>query len=130
MSAGREPRIGLDAGLLLLRLGVALIFILLFALKQSAGKEVFAYHPGRVAPLVALSLGALLVTCGWLTRPAAALMALAWAWAAYSGLHAGQHWFALPVRAALFVFLFAALALTGPGRYSLDGLRKGKASSL
>jgi hypothetical protein len=57
-----------DSGLLALRIGVGLSFVLLFALKQSQGASVFIYHPGRVWPLLTLSLGALLVVFGFHTR--------------------------------------------------------------
>jgi uncharacterized membrane protein YphA (DoxX/SURF4 family) len=113
-----EPAI--DAGLLTLRIGLGISFVFLFALKQSDSAEVFIRHPGRVWPLAALAIGALLVTFGFLARIAAGLSAMGWAWALYSGLQAGEVWYNLPVRAALFVIVFAALALTGPGRFSID----------
>ena len=105
---------------MVLRLGGAACFVLLFALPAAESALVFPYHPGRRWPLVLLSIGALLVTLGAWTRTSAALVALAWAWALYSGLHLGQGWFALPVRDVEFLILFAALALTGPGKYSIQ----------
>jgi uncharacterized membrane protein YphA (DoxX/SURF4 family) len=112
----------LDTGLLTLRVGAGLSFILLFGLRQSQGASVFIYHPGRVWPLVALSFGALLVVSGFHARLAAGAVALAWAWAVYSGLRGGAEWFALPTRAFLYFLLFTALALTGPGKFSLEHL--------
>jgi uncharacterized membrane protein YphA (DoxX/SURF4 family) len=112
------PRI--NAGLLTLRVGIAISFILLYALPQSQSAEVFSYNPGRYWPLVALSFGAALVSLGVATRLLSACLALSWAWAAYIELEAGQRWGALPVRATLFLILFATLALTGAGKFSVD----------
>jgi uncharacterized membrane protein YphA (DoxX/SURF4 family) len=112
----------LDAGLFALRIGAGVSFVLLFGLKQSQGASVFIYHPGRIWPLLALSFGALFVAIGFRTRLPAGAMALAWGWAVYSGLRGGAEWFALPTRAFLYFILFAALVLTGPGRFSLDHL--------
>jgi uncharacterized membrane protein YphA (DoxX/SURF4 family) len=112
----------LDAGFFALRIGAGVSFVLLFGLKQSQGASVFINHPGRVWPLLALSFGALLVAIGFRTRLAAGAVALAWAWAVYSGLRGGVEWFVLPTRAFLYFMLFAALALTGPGKFSLDHL--------
>ena len=108
------PRI--DTGLLILRIGIAISSILLYALPQSQSAEVFSRH----WPLVVLSLGAALVSLGVATRLLSACLALSWAWAAYIELEAGQRWEALPIRAILFVFLFATLALTGGGKFSVD----------
>ncbi len=112
-----------DAGLLILRVGLGICFILLFALKQSDGAAVFVNHPGRLWPLVALSVGALLVTLGFFARAPAVFMVFSWAWAMYSGLQGGQQFVSLPYRSILFLIAFAALALTGPGRFSLDERR-------
>jgi len=112
------PRI--DAGLLTLRVGIAISFILLYALPQAQSAEVFGYHPGRYWPLVALSFGAAAVLLGVATRLVSACLALSWAWAAYIELASGQRWESLPVRAVLFLILFATLALTGAGRFSVD----------
>lgn len=114
------PALRIALGLLVLRLGIGLSFILLFILKQSDAPRIFALHPGRVLPLLFLSLAALLVVVGFVTELAGSVSALAWAWAMYSGLHAGLQWYGLPVRAALYVILFTALSITGPGIFSLD----------
>jgi hypothetical protein len=95
-------------------------FILLYALPQSQSAEVLGYHSGHYSPLVALSFGAAAVSLGVATRLLSACLALSWAWAAYVELAAGQRWESLPVRAVLFFILFAVLALTGAGRYSVD----------
>jgi uncharacterized membrane protein YphA (DoxX/SURF4 family) len=113
-----DPRF--DVGLLALRIGLGLSFVLLFALKQAEGTRVFAFMPGRLWPLAGLSILAFSVVCGFWTELASALSALAWLWALYSGLQAGEQWYGLPVRAILYVILFAALAITGPGKFSLD----------
>jgi putative oxidoreductase len=118
-SAGQSNR-RIDAGLLTLRIGVGLSFVLLFALRQSQGAQIFARHPGHLAPLILLSTGALMITCGLWTRPAALALALTWAWALLSGLEAGQDWYSLPYRAAVYLLLFAALLFTGSGKFSID----------
>ena len=112
------PRI--DAGLLTLRVGVAISFILLYALPQSQSAEVFGHHPVSYWPLVALSFGAAAVSLGVATRLVSVCLALSWACAAYVELEAGQRWESLPIRAVLFLILFATLALTGAGRFSVD----------
>lgn len=112
-----------DAGLLILRVGLGICFILLLALKQSNAAAVFVSHPGRLWPLVALSAGALFVVIGFFTRVTAIVMAFSWVWAMYSGLHGGQRFVSLPYRSILFLIVFATLALTGPGRFSLDERR-------
>ena len=114
----------IDAALLALRVGVGISVLLLFALKQSEASKVFDGHSSSLALLVILATAALCVTAGFLTRWAAAISLLAWLGAALLELHAGADWFVQPVRSAEFAFLFAALALTGPGKYSLDRRHK------
>jgi uncharacterized membrane protein YphA (DoxX/SURF4 family) len=64
------------------------------------------------------SIGALLIACGFLTRPAAAVAALGMAVAMYVSLRLGEE----PLRAMLYSIIFATLVLTGPGRFSMDYL--------
>jgi uncharacterized membrane protein YphA (DoxX/SURF4 family) len=110
----------IDAGLLILRVGIGLSFIFLFGLKQSEASKIFIDLPGRSWPLVLLSIAAFAVVCGFFSRLAATLSASMWALAMYSALRVGVEWFILPIRSAEFVVLFTALAATGPGKYSLD----------
>jgi uncharacterized membrane protein YphA (DoxX/SURF4 family) len=119
MAAGMLSR-RIDTGLLLLRVGVGISCVLLFALKQSEGANIFLYHPGRLWPLVALALGTTMVTFGFLTRPVACALAVSWLWALYSGLHLGQAEFSEPMRSALFSISLFTLFLSGPGRFSID----------
>ena len=109
-----------DAGLLALRLGVGTVFVLLSVLRHGEGGTVFIFHPGRAWPLIALGAGAALVTLGFQTRVVSTCIALAWAWALGTGLYLGQTFYLFPVRAVLFVIVFAALAFTGAGRFSVD----------
>jgi uncharacterized membrane protein YphA (DoxX/SURF4 family) len=118
MSNADKTRV--DAGLLLLRIGVGANFLLLFLLKQAEASAVFALHPSRTWPLLALASGAVLVTVGFLTRVAAAAMTLSWTWALATGLYLGQPFYLFPVRAVLFIIIFATLAFTGAGRFSVD----------
>jgi uncharacterized membrane protein YphA (DoxX/SURF4 family) len=70
------------------------------------------------------SIGAFLVACGFLARLAAASLALGMAGALYTSVRLGEDW----LRAALYLIIFAALSLTGPGKFSLDHLLKRKKS--
>jgi uncharacterized membrane protein YphA (DoxX/SURF4 family) len=106
--------------MLIIRIGIGLSFVLLFALKQSEAAKTLATQPGRMWTFVALSIGTVLVVCGLFTRLAAALAAIGWAWAMGTELRAGAEWFVLPVRAAEYMILFTALGITGAGKYSLD----------
>ena len=81
MAAKDIPAAHLDSGLLVLRIGAGVSFVLLFALKQSQGANIFVYHPSRAWPLIALSFATLLVACGYRTRLAAGAAALGWGWA-------------------------------------------------
>jgi hypothetical protein len=116
----------IDAGLLVLRIGIGVSFAFLVALKQSEAAKIFVTPSGRLWPLLALSIGACLVVFGFFTELAAALSALGWAWAMYSGLRADMEWIVLPVRAAQYVIVFSALGITGPGSYSFDYLIRTK----
>lgn len=73
-----------------------------------------------VAAALAESAGALLLAAGLLTRAAGAAVAFNMAVAASLHLRGGQN----PELAALYLLPAFALALTGPGRYSLDWLLK------
>lgn len=119
-----------DWGLLVVRVGLGLSFALLFGLKQSKASEVFAYQPGRVWPLILLGVTGALVVCGFWTEVAAAISALSWTWALYSGLRTGLAWYELPIRAALYAIMFAALAVSGAGRFSLDHALRGKSTKV
>jgi putative oxidoreductase len=62
------------------------------------------------------SIGGLLIACGLLTRTASVLAALSMAGAFYTSLRSQEE----PLRAALYFFVFAAIALAGPGRFSVE----------
>jgi hypothetical protein len=113
-------KIRIDAGLLVLRIGLGINFFLLFLLKQAEVSTVFALHSARTLPLAVLAAGAAFVTVGLLTRIAASAMTLIWVWVLATGLYLGQAFYLFPVRAALFIIIFAALACTGAGRFSVD----------
>lgn len=105
-----EPK--LDWGLLVLRIGLGATALLVIALPAA-----------REGPAALLFPFALSVTAGYGARPAAALAAGGWAVLLARDLLLGAPWYSLPVRAALEVILFTGLALTGPGRFSIDALR-------
>ena len=66
------------------------------------------------------SIGCLLMASGLVTRIAATSTALGMAGALYVSLRLGEDW----LRAALYLIIFSALALTGAGDLSLDQLIK------
>src|SRR4029453_5208033 len=138
----REQR---DFGLLILRIaGFLLVFT--FGI-QKIGWYWSALHAGKsfssigLAPLIAKmgfpipvalamwitfneSIGAFLVGCGFLTRLLAVSLALGMAGALFTSVRPGEDW----LRAALYLIIFVALILTGPGKFSLDLLLKRKKS--
>jgi putative oxidoreductase len=69
------------------------------------------------------SVGALLVACGFLTRIAAAVGAVGMAVALYVSLRLGEE----PLRAALYLVIFLGLAITGPGKFSIDQILESRA---
>ena len=106
-----------DVGLLGLRIGAAVTHAMLPFVPE--GTKILVAHSGAL-PLGALTCGALLVALGLVTRPVAALLALAWAWSFVSGLRAGALWSDWPLRSLLYTIIFAGLSVTGAGRFSLD----------
>jgi len=74
--------------------------------------------PGFLAICAVLneSVGALLIACGIFTRFFAAVGALGMSVAFYVSLRLGEE----PLRAWLYLTIFASLAVVGPGRYSID----------
>jgi len=128
-----------DAGLLVLRIATGLSLFFLFGLpkvKDASGylhsgvwpfvdfnRKVGLPLPVVVAFLQTLneSLGALLVVCGFFAQWASLSLTLGFAVATACSLKLGEaSWFL----AAYYTIIFATLTLTGPGRYSLDGLKK------
>jgi uncharacterized membrane protein YphA (DoxX/SURF4 family) len=71
------------------------------------------------------SIGALLIGCGFLTRILAASAALGMAGALYTSVRLHEDW----LRAALYLIVFVALALIGPGKFSVDYLIKSKTAA-
>jgi uncharacterized membrane protein YphA (DoxX/SURF4 family) len=132
-----------DFGLLILR-GAGLLLAGTFGV-QKMGWYWSALHAGKsfssigLAPLIAKmgfpipvalalwitfneSIGAFLIGCGFLTRSLAASAALGMAGALYTSVRLGEDW----LRAALYLIVFTALVLTGPGKFSVDHLLKRK----
>lgn len=123
-----------DLGLLLVRAGVGISYILLHGwFKLAGGPEFWAQlgqnmgHLGiTFAPVVwgflsalAETFGALLVALGLLFRPAAAILAVNMTVAVVSHLAGGETWYDAS-HALHMGTLFVALVLIGPGRYSVD----------
>ena len=126
-----------DSGLLILR-GAGLLLALTFGV-QKIGWYWSALHAGKpfssigLAPLIAKmgfpipvalalwitfneSIGAFLIGCGLFTRALAISSALGMAGALYTSVQLGEDW----LRAALYLIVFIALSLTGPGKFSID----------
>lgn len=71
------------------------------------------------------SVGAFLIGCGFLTRILAASAALGMAGALYTSVRLDEDW----LRAAFYLIVFVALALMGPGKFSVDHLIKSKTAA-
>src|SRR6187200_2442248 len=135
-----------DLGLLILR-GAGFLLAATFGL-QKFSRYWTAFHAGKslsaigLAPLIARmgfpipmvlalwitfneSIGALLIGCGFLTRMLAASAALGMAGALYTSVRLDEDW----LRAALYLIVFSVLALTGPGKFSVDYLLQRKKST-
>jgi putative oxidoreductase len=100
--------------LLLIRAGDSLATSGLAPLIQKMGFPVPALL--AIYAVVNESVGALFVACGLWTRVAAFCAALSMAGALYISLRLGEE----PLRAALYLTMFSTLALTGPGKFSID----------
>jgi uncharacterized membrane protein YphA (DoxX/SURF4 family) len=141
MALGGPSRTSVDIGLLILRFS-GLFLLLTFGWQKLSGLVQLIHareslSSAGLAPLIrdagisAPALGyvyvtlsestlILLIALGLFTRLSAACVALGMACAFYFSLRVGEE----PLRAALYLLLFGALALTGPGRFSLDHLRR------
>ena len=122
----------------LLRIVAGLIFLahgaqkfLGFPAGMPAGSGWALDNPGAFAGIVELVAG-LLIALGLFTRPAAFVASGTMA-VAYWYAHAPQNFF--PVNnggdaAILYCFVFLLLVFAGPGRWSLDGLRRGEETAV
>lgn len=130
-------------GLLLLRVGAGLSLCLIFGVEK--WKDAVHYmHTGQWSfvdfnrkvglPLPVLvaflqtlneSLAAFLVACGLFTRYAAACVFIGFAVATYCSLKVGE---AAWLTAAYFALMFATIALTGPGTFSIDFILRSRAA--
>jgi putative oxidoreductase len=128
----------IDVALLALRMGSGLFLVATFGWHKflgylllirtghslaTSGLAPLIHKMGFPAPaLLAIyavlneSVGALFVACGLWTRVAAVSAAISMAGALYVSLRLGEE----PLRAALYLTMFSALALTGPGKFSID----------
>ena len=135
-----------DVGLLLLR-GAGLLLASTFGRQKIVG---LAAHLQTGAPLDAWGLArflrslgfpapallafgaalnesavALFVAAGFFTRLFAASLAAGMSVAFFVSLKLGEE----PLRALLYAFIFAAVAVAGPGRFSIDGRRAARKES-
>ena len=128
-----------DLGLAVLRVGVGLSLLVLFGIPKAVD-AIAALHgapwqfvdfnrriglpfPVLVALIQTLNetVAAVLVAAGWWTRVAAGSLTIGFIAATSCSLIADEPAWLL---AAYLALTFGALVLTGPGRYSLDGLRR------
>jgi uncharacterized membrane protein YphA (DoxX/SURF4 family) len=128
-----------DAGLLILRLGVALPLLIIFGLPKvidaahylRTGQWGFIGFNRRVGlplPVVAAflqtfneSLCALFLACGFYTRFCAITLGLGFLVATACSLKLSEpSW----ILAAVYAVVFISVALLGPGRYSVDSFLK------
>lgn len=128
MTTAHMPNSSPNAGLLFLRLaaGAALT---LFIAKHSADHNSLFFSARHFWLLAVLAFSFVFLLGGIFTRLAAACAAFTWALAACGELRAGQTWVVQPVRDCEFVFLFAALAVAGPGRFSAAHWLKSRTES-
>jgi uncharacterized membrane protein YphA (DoxX/SURF4 family) len=126
-----------DAGLIVLRLGAGLSLFIFFGSTKLKDAATFAHaghswsfvdfnrRVGLPAPVIVAcyqtlneSLGAVLVACGFLSPLAAASLALGFTGATYLCAKSGE---SATFIAGVYCLIFLTLALTGPGKYSIDG---------
>jgi uncharacterized membrane protein YphA (DoxX/SURF4 family) len=130
----------IDGALFFLRIGSGLFLAVTFGWQKLFGYFILV-HSGKslatsgLAPLIRNmgfpapavlavyavlneSFGAFLVACGLWTRLASSLAALSMAGALFVSLRLGEE----PLRAGLYLVFFSTLALTGPGKFSIDYL--------
>jgi len=110
-----------DLGLLVLRAGLGLSFILLALTREHAvAGETFGLTSAHAGLLAVLVLAGAFAAIGFRTRVASGVAAVGWLCAAAGDLLAGEDWVGFPVRAFVYALLFLALSLAGPGRFSID----------
>ncbi len=140
--ASQDRRV--NAGLLVLRIGLGASLLLIFGLQKLQAGWAF-FHTGQwqfvdfnrkmglpapvlVAYLQTLneSIAALLLACGFLTRYAAASLALGFAVATYCSLKAAEPTWLM---AAYICIMSVTFVLTGPGKFSIDSLLESRAGT-
>jgi putative oxidoreductase len=139
VSATNSAERRIDIGLLVLR-SAALFLVVTFGWQKVSGYIALlragqSLSTSGLAPLIRMmgfpapaflavcavlneSLGALFIACGFLTRLSAAVGAIGMATAFYVSMRLGED----PLRAALYFVIFFGLAITGPGKFSVDHL--------
>ena len=137
MDAHKSHGISIGTGLAILRVGFGLMLAFVHGWQKlaDAARFLFAGHawsfvglvgglgfpiPAFFAVCAALgeSAGALCVACGFLTRASAAVVTMTMIVAAYTSARTGTS----IELACLYAIPFTAIAITGPGRFSLDSL--------
>ena len=133
----------IDSGLFLLRVGVGVSLCIFFGWPKLKAATAYLHTGhwefidfnrkfGLPAPVFSAyvqslneSVGALLVAIGLFTRYSAGLLFIGFVVATYCSLKAGEPaW----LMAGYFALMFATIALTGPGKFSIDFLLRTRAN--
>lgn len=137
MDAYKGHGLSIGAGLAILRVGFGLMLAFVHGWQKLADAARFLFEghawgfvglvsslgfpmPAFFAVCAALgeSAGALCVACGFLTRASAAAVTITMVVAAYTSARTGTS----IELACLYAIPFTAVAITGPGKFSLDSL--------
>jgi putative oxidoreductase len=130
-------------GLLVVRVGLGVMFVIHGFPKLMGGPELWAKLGGAMGNLgitfaptfwgfmaaVAEGVGGLFLLLGLAFRPAAALMAFTMLVAMMHHISAGDSFLHQSSRPLELMFVFLALALTGPGPISLDRVLRQRSST-
>lgn len=125
-----------DEGLLLLRIGIGLSYILLHGgPKLLGGPETWYQVGGAISSVgiemgfvfwgllaaLAETLGGLLLIFGWFFRPALLLLLISMLVATLMQIDAGEDWASVVAHPLKMAILFFCWLFIGPGRMSIDG---------
>jgi uncharacterized membrane protein YphA (DoxX/SURF4 family) len=117
---------GTALGLLILRAGTAFSTVLV-VLPPNAVPPIFGGQESGFL-LGALLLASALAGSGLFARQSAATVAVFWSWLVCRGMRAGQPFYSIPTRDALFAIAYMCVAVAGGGRFSIDEWRRRRRS--
>ena len=136
MTNGVSSSRNTDIGLLLLRVGVSLSLFLKHGWEKLTGYSTMVQHfpdpihigahAGLAFALITDGICTILIAAGLFTRPASALLIINLLTAFFFVHHAAFFTDGHTELVAVYIIVFAALVVTGPGRFSLDARMKKK----